>query len=114
MTLRKRLFSQPKLSPSKVEKTTKMTKNYTEQSELLDYLKCIKEDIGSVKTDIGFVKCDMANTEKRLGDKLESKFDEPKDQMSEMRTKQEPEVKARKELEVKVNDMQKEFFIRRN
>ena len=63
------------------------------------------------KTDIGFVKSDMANTEKRLGDKLESKFDELKDQMSDMRTKQETEVKARIELEVKVNDMQKQFII---
>ena len=91
-----------------------MTKNDTEQSELLDYLKCIKEDIGSVITDIGFVKSDMANTEKRLGDKLESKFYELKDQISEMRTKQEPEVKAKKELEVKANDMQKQFLICRN
>ena len=109
MTPRKRIFSQSKLSPSEVEQTTKMTKNDTDQSELMEYLKCIKNDIGSVKTDIGSVKSDMANTEKRLGDKLESKFDELKDQMSEMKTKQETEVKARKELEVKVNDMQEQF-----
>ena len=88
---------------------TKKENESSEQSELLDYLKCIKSDIGSVKTDIGSVKSDMADTEKRLGDKLENKFDELKDQISDMRSKQETEVKARKELEVKVNDMQEQF-----
>ena len=108
-TPRKRLFSESNLSPSEEELTTKMTKNENEQSELLEYLKCIKSDLGSVKTEIGSVKSDMADTEKRLGDKLESKFDELKDQISEMKTKQETEVKARKELEDKVNDMQEQF-----
>ena len=124
---RKRLFSESKLSPSESEQNKKMSKVNEQKGDFSEMIKCMKDmkdEISSVrsdvkneisavrsdiKTEISSVRSDMIVTEKRLGDKLESKFDQLTDQITDLRTKQDSEIKAREDLEEKVNSMQEHF-----
>ena len=77
---RKRLFSESKLSPTESEQNTKMSKTNEEKTDFsgTDIINCIKAEISSVrsdiKTEVSSVRADMADSGKRISDKLESKF----------------------------------------
>ena len=105
-TPKKRLFSESKLSPTESEQNSKMSKNSEPSNS--DLMKALKSELGSVNEKLGSVRSDMVDSEKRLSDKLETNFDQLSGQISDLRTTQESEAKARKELENKVNTMQEQ------
>ena len=92
-----------------------MSKTNEEKTDFsgTDIINCMKEEMSKVrsdiKTEISSVRTDMADSEKRISDKLESKFVQLTDQITDLRTKQESEIKAREDLEGKVNTMQEQF-----
>ena len=88
-TPRKRLFSESELSQTEIESCSKMSKK--DELDLATVLASLKEEIG--------------NSEKRIGDRFDTKLSEVTVQIAELNTRQDKEMQARKELESKVSSV---------
>ena len=105
ITPRKRLFSESGIFPLETESAPKMTKPNPETPEMAQIL----TSLNSITDKLSKVESDVVNSEKSISEKLESNFSQLSDQISELRTRQDKEAKAREVLEEKVNEMTDKF-----
>ena len=92
VTPRKRLYSQTNISPSDLEKSSKMTKNDDELKALI----------------IG-LKTDIATSKEKLGSKIDNNHDMLTSQIAELRDRQDKESQARKDIENDLIVIREEF-----
>lgn len=101
---RKRLFSETKMSPSKKSPSKKEKLSTKEDGiDIVAALATLKSDI------LTGMDSKLANMEEKIGCKMDDNMTQLSSQISELKTEQEKESAARKDLEKHVNAMQTQF-----
>ena len=100
VTPRKRLYSEASLSPSELETCPKISKDKMDTKELANLI------TSSAAATSATMMARLDEQEKRIGDRFDTSIGQLKTQISEIREKQDIEVKARESLESHMNDVQ--------